>query len=120
MLRSRFLALLVLITLLGVAWAPAAPRQDECTFTLGFATLHDLIPDVVGDCVGEEWHDPTSGDALQYTTKGLLVWRKADNWTAFTNGFYTWVNGPCGLQSRLSERRFPWESGGGCEGPVTG
>jgi hypothetical protein len=103
--------------LLLAFWPTQAATAAPCTFTQGFKMMHDLIPDVVGDCVGEEWHEPTSGDALQYTTNGLLVWRKADNWTAFTNGFHTWINGPCGLQSRLSERRFPWESGGGCELP---
>ncbi len=26
-----------------------------------------------------------------------MAWRKADNWTAFTNGYKTWLNGPNGL-----------------------
>ena len=37
---------------------------------------------------------------------GLLVWRKADNHTAFTDGYRTWVNGPYGLQVRLNTARF--------------
>jgi hypothetical protein len=72
--------------------------------------LHDLIPDVVGDCLDDERHDPSNGDALQDTTNGLLVWRKTDNWTAFTEGFRTWVNGPLGLQQRLNQERFWWEA----------
>jgi hypothetical protein len=77
---------------------------------LGFKTLHDMIPSTVGDCTTDEYHNPDNGDGLQLTTGGLLVWRKADNWTAFTNGSTTWVNGPFGLQSRPNEQRFPWEA----------
>jgi plastocyanin len=93
----------------------AAPAVAGCTFRLGFAALHDLIPEIVGDCVTDETHNPANGNALQYTTRGLLVWRAADNWTAFTDGTSTWINGPCGLQSRLNSDVFPWETGGGCE-----
>jgi hypothetical protein len=39
-----------------------------------------------------------------------MAWRKADNWTAFTNGHTTWINGPYGVQSRLNDQRFPWEA----------
>lgn len=38
-----------------------------------------------------------------------MVWRKADNWTAFTDGHRTWINGPNGLQQRLNIERFAWE-----------
>jgi hypothetical protein len=56
-------------------------------------------------------HDPATGDALQQTTGGLLVWRKADNWTAFTDGFRTWVHGPDGaVHLRLNSERFAWEN----------
>ena len=79
-------------------------------FTLGFATLHDLIPAVVGSCLDDEFHDPQTGDALQHATNGLLAWRKFDNWTAFTDGFQTWVSGPLGLQQRLNTQRFGWEA----------
>src|SRR6185437_12780780 len=54
-----------------------------------------------------------NGDAQQHTTKGLLAWRKADNWTAFTDGYRTWINGPDGLVKRLNADRFPWEHDGG-------
>ena len=36
----------------------------------------------------------------------FLVWRKADNWTAFTDGYRTWINGPSGLQVRLNTEHF--------------
>lgn len=92
------------------AWGAMPARAASCQFVLGFAALHDLIPDVVGACVSDEQHNPDNGDALQETTNGLLVWRKADNWTAFTNGYQTWINGPLGLQQRLNEQRFWWEA----------
>jgi hypothetical protein len=64
----------------------------------------------VGQCV-ENQHFASNGDAQQKTTGGLLAWRKADNWTAFTDGFHTWVNGPRGIQQRLNTERFAWETG---------
>ncbi len=39
----------------------------------------------------------------------MLVWRKADNRTAFTDGHRTWINGPDGLVERLNTERFAWE-----------
>ena len=81
-----------------------------CRFVLGFQAIHDLIPDVVGRCLDDEGHNPANGDGLQHSAGGLLVWRKADNWTAFTDGYRTWVNGPHGLERRLNTQRFPWEA----------
>ena len=89
--------------------APTQPTGAEPAFKLGFATLAALIPDVVGQPLENERHNPENGDALQQTTTGLMVWRKADNWTAFTNGYMTWINGPFGLQQRLNSERFDWE-----------
>lgn len=80
----------------------------NCQYILGFKTLHDLIPDTVGDCLDNQAF-AANGDAQQHTTDGLLAWRKSDNWTAFTNGYMTWVNGPNGIQSRLNTDRFPFE-----------
>ena len=57
-----------------------------------------------------EHHNPENGDGLQRTTTGLMVWRKADNWTAFTNGSRTWVNGPFGVMERANTERFDWEA----------
>ena len=93
--------------------APSAWAAD-CKFVLGFATLKALIdeaegPDKVGQCLENEHFNPENGDALQQTTGGLLVWRKADNWTAFTDGYRTWINGPYGLQVRLNTEHFDWE-----------
>jgi uncharacterized protein YkwD len=81
-----------------------------CQFVLGFATMAATIPQAVGQCTGDESHNPVNGDALQHTSGGLLVWRKADNWTAFTDGYHTWVNGPSGVQERLNTQRFRFEA----------
>jgi hypothetical protein len=96
----------------GRPLAPAAALQaGGCRFVLGFAALREAIgPEVVGACLEDERFNPANGNAEQPTTGGLLVWRKADNWTAFTDGFRTWVNGPFGLQLRLNTERFEWEN----------
>src|SRR6185312_14551414 len=69
--------------------APAASTAP-CQFVLGFKTLHDLDATDVGDCLDNQT-TVASGDAQQHTNKGLLVWRHADNWTAFTDGYRTWI-----------------------------
>ncbi len=78
-------------------------------FQLGFKALAVQIPDIVGTPLEDEHHG-TNGDGLQQTSNGLMVWRKADNWTAFTNGSWTWIDGPYGLQDRSNNARFPWEA----------
>ncbi|MGH2364055.1 MAG: cupredoxin domain-containing protein [Chloroflexota bacterium] len=92
----------------AAAATPTAPTSVSCNFVLGFKTLHDLDPADIGDCLTNQT-SASNGDARQQTTKGLMAWRKADNWTAFTNGYTTWINGPSGLASRLNTARFPWE-----------
>ncbi|MHB1162140.1 MAG: endo-1,3-alpha-glucanase family glycosylhydrolase [Chloroflexota bacterium] len=77
-------------------------------FKLGFKALADQITRIAGQPLEEE-HYGANGDSLQQTTTGLMVWRKADNWTAFTNGARSWVNGPYGVRERGNEERFPWE-----------
>ena len=90
---------------------PTSVAAAECQFVLGFKTIRDLIGhETVGECL-ENQHHGANGDGLQQTTGGLMVWRKADNWTAFTDGYRTWVNGPYGLQERLNTQRYDWEAG---------
>jgi hypothetical protein len=108
---SHRLAAALVAALLPFALVTATGAAG-CQFQMGFAVVHDLIPDVVGDCTVDEHHNPQNGDGLQETTRGMLVWRKADNFTAFTDGYRTWVNGPPGLQQRLNTEQFDWEGGG--------
>ncbi len=101
-------ALLLGIALLLVT--PSVSLAADCQFVLGFKSLRDLIGhDIVGECLDNE-HYNVIGDSNQHTTGGLLAWRKADNWIAFTDGYRTWVNGPDGLQQRLNTERFEWEA----------
>src|SRR5579859_6445386 len=77
------------------------PAAAGCQFRFGFASIHDAIPSRVGDCLDNEAYS-ANGDSTQHTTRGLLAWRKADNLAAFTDGYWTWVLGPSGLQQRLN------------------
>jgi hypothetical protein len=106
--------LLIVLPLLLALLPSAAVAQPACGFQLGFKAIAEQIPGMVGRCLEDEWHNASNGNTEQRTTAhhgqgGLLVWRKADNWTAFTDGHWTWVNGPAGLQRRLNAERFAWE-----------
>ncbi|MGH2459385.1 MAG: hypothetical protein ACRDIY_11020 [Chloroflexota bacterium] len=107
--RTLTLVAVLSFLLASILQNPAPAEAAGCQFSLGFATLHRLIPTAVGNCLTDETYNPTNGDGLQLTTDGLLVWRKADNFTAFTNGSLTWINGPFGLQVRSNDARFRWE-----------
>lgn len=100
---------LLAIVLSGlVPMAVDAQTPPNCQFVLGFQTVRDLIPATVGNCIDNQTF-AANGDALQHTSSGLLAWRKADNWTAFTDGYHTWINGPSGIQQRLNTQRYSWE-----------
>jgi hypothetical protein len=100
---------LAFVASLLAAFALVPSASAACDFKLGFKNIRDQIPDRVGTCLVDEHYNPLNGDSLQETTGGLLVWRKADNFTAFTDGYRSWVNGPFGLQQRLNTEKFPWE-----------
>ena len=101
-------ALLLGIALLLVT--PSVSLAADCQFVLGFKSLRDLIGhSIVGECLENQRYNAI-GNSEQQTTGGLLVWRKADNRTAFIDGYYTWINGPNGLQKRLNYQRFAWET----------
>jgi hypothetical protein len=112
LVRGTLALLAVILLAPAPSAAPAQAQTATCEFRFGFKALRDLIPNQVGDCVTNESHNPLNGDGLQQTTKGLMVWRHADNWTAFTDGTTTWINGPLGLQSRPNGERFSWEPAG--------
>ena len=102
----RALALAFVFLLFTAGHASAS----DCEFRLGFKALRDLIGhDIVGACLENE-HYNAIGDSNQQTTGGLMAWRKADNWTAFTDGHRTWVSGPYGVVLRLNTERYYWES----------
>ena len=105
----RAVALVALAGLLAaVPPTEAAPAAAPCELTLGFKTLGEMVPEV-GQCLEDAHVEPATGNTLQRTTGGLLVWRPVGNWTGFTDGARTWVNGPFGLQQRSANERFDWE-----------
>lgn len=106
------------IATLIVSVVPRSTGAADCQFVLGFKALRDLVPEVVGDCRADQHYNPENGDALQESSRGLLVWRKADNFTAFTDGYRSWVNGPYGIQQRLNTERFDWERAEGTPGSI--
>jgi hypothetical protein len=109
-MRRVVAALIVCAVLIQANWIADAQGQASCTFKLGFATLRDLVgSQKIGTCLEDEHFNEANGNAEQRTSGGLLVWRKIDNFTAFTDGGTTWVNGPNGLQSRPNSERFAWE-----------
>ncbi|MDE2816224.1 MAG: hypothetical protein OXM03_10610 [Chloroflexota bacterium] len=119
-LRRAFIGILLSLAIASLTLASG--MAVDCEFVRGFKTLRDLIGhEIVGECLENERYNE-NGDSVQATTGGLLVWRKADNHTAFTDGYRTWINGPNGLQKRLNTERFPWEPdyapGGGIATPT--
>jgi len=94
----------------GLLLVFAIPTQaQQCSYQLGFLAIYEQIPDIVGPCKSNEAYNAI-GNSEQLTANGLMQWRKADNFTAFTDGYRSWVNGPCGLEERLNTQRFPWEA----------
>jgi len=114
---KRTVAAVIVLGAVGWLFAGVALAQTPFQFKLGFKALADQIPEVVGQPLEEEHYGP-NGDSLQQTTTGLMVWREADNWTAFTDGSTTWINGPYGVQSRLNSQRFEWEQSTPAPTPV--
>jgi hypothetical protein len=108
-MSCRFAVALIALGMLLPAAPASAEAAPACHFQLGFAALQRLLPVIVGRCLDDARYGAT-GDAVQHTTNGLLAWRKLDNWTAFTDGYHTWVNGPSGVQERLNTQRFRFEA----------
>jgi hypothetical protein len=108
--RALFVALALSAALVWAAATSTTASAQVCSFNLGFKLIADQIPVVLGGCLEDEHHNAFNGDSLQQTSNGLLVWRKLDNFTAFTDGYRTWVNGPFGIQRRLNTERYEWEA----------
>lgn len=107
---SANIILVLLVALVTSMMATSvALAQPKPEFQRGFAMLADRIPEVVGEPLEEE-HSTANGDTLQKTTRGLMVWSKADNHPRFTDGSQTWIWGPEGLQQRPNDQRLPWEN----------
>lgn len=107
---SATTAAVLLVTASALGPTPVTAQPTACRFVSGFAALRDLVGATrVGNCLEDEYVNAANGNTEQHTTGGLLVWRQVDNWTAFTDGHETWINGPEGLARRLNTDRFAWE-----------
>jgi hypothetical protein len=100
-----------LLCCLALAPPAAAQSASQCTLLDTFRSLHDAAPSEVGECRGGQI-DEDNGDASQATNKGLLLWRKADNWTVFIGPSRTLILGPEGPTRRANTERFAWELNG--------
>ncbi len=110
-MKRVLVAVLVAASLLSTQALAARSQAEPCRFVLGFADLRDKVGGTkVGACLEDERFNAENGNAEQRTAGGLLVWRKADNFTAFTDGSMSWVAGPNGVQTRPNSERFAWEN----------
>jgi hypothetical protein len=122
--RTTKQACLLLFALVALLIPSAVGRgvytasADQCNFRGVFKTLHDLLPDQVGECLQDAHRIDVTGDMLQQTSRGMLVFRREDGWTGFTDGATTWLVGPSGVLSRPNDARFTWESDAGAAGTV--
>jgi hypothetical protein len=109
--RRTLLGSLLFAALLALApIADPAEAQSSCTLSPVFG----LFRQVAGATVFGECKEPAAiganGDVTQTTTRGLAVYRYADQVIAFTDGQTTWLFGPDGLQKRPIGDKFAWET----------
>jgi hypothetical protein len=88
---------------------PARPSDQQFAVSSRFRSLASQIAAQVGQPTDKEKTDPATGNVLQATTGGMLIWKKSTNLTYFTDGFVTWVNGPRGLEYRQNDELLDWE-----------
>lgn len=112
-MRQAAVLALTLALACGLFPAPEAAAQGRpaCAIDEAFKELRDAAATDIGACQGDAMA-ATNGDLSQRTSKGLLMRRQADNWTAFLNAGWTWVLGPDGVAKRTNAERFAWEPGG--------
>jgi len=100
--------LFVALLALALTVRPVA-AQPACTLSPVFGLFRQVAgADVVGQCK-EPAAVGSNGDVTQTTTRGLAVYRYADQVIAFTDGQTTWLFGPEGLQKRPIGDKFAWE-----------
>jgi predicted metalloprotease len=86
----RVAALVALLAAIFVA--PVAGYACTPHYEAGFAALHTLLGEQMGEATSCEFGDPNgSGDVHQQTSRGLAFWRKSTNTPTFTDGFQHWA-----------------------------
>src|SRR5439155_17683611 len=93
-------ALLAMLAVFALAAPAATVGAASCALGTQFAPLVSALAVQVGTCLEPPRLDPSSGDLVQPTTRGLLVQRANDHVPVFTDGTTSWLVGPCGLQQR--------------------
>ena len=88
------LSLTVLFTVVTPALVPVRTAAADWPFVLSFMTLRDLITaeESEGRCLRGEPTLRRERRRAATNHRRVLVWRKADNWRAFTDGFRTAPN----------------------------
>ena len=67
-----------------------AEALSACSIAERFLEIRDAIPEQVGECRGPAQTDVESGELVQPTSGGWLVFREFDSSITFTNGLQTW------------------------------
>ncbi len=86
------------VTLQLVEVPGVAAPSNGCFFSLGMSLYVGrmdspggrLMAPVVGQCTGNEYSDPATGNVYQHTVGGTLVWNKGANRVDFNDGTSTW------------------------------
>src|SRR5437588_11998056 len=114
-MRSRFprwaairaaASALSLLTVMSQSGAQLALAGPTCTIASGFYDLTGQVfivqgGNVVGDCAQNAYWDPPTGNVMQPTNAGgILFLRSCDQVTAYTDGTQTSLLGPNGPQTR--------------------
>jgi len=88
----------MLSTGLVPAHAMSMREEEPCRFVEGFAAFHaELGDDIVGDCLFDQ-ESTESGDAIQFTTRGLFKWSRTLNAMFFEDDERQWIAGTGGLR----------------------
>ena len=110
---SRWWRFLLVAVFLVLTPRSTLETANECDFAPRFAELKASIDEsqrtaTVGACLENQRVD-ANGNVEQRTARGLLVFRKKDDFTFFTDGERTWAHGPQRLEARLNTESFNWE-----------
>jgi very-short-patch-repair endonuclease len=86
----------------------SAPTAVPCAFVRGFGALVDRLGvNTAGRCLESERTNPSNGNSEQRTSRGMLVWLKDANVSAFTDGEMTWYGCFDRIEARQSSDPFP-------------
>lgn len=84
------------------AHLPYCASDQMPAFSLGFAALSDALGTTMGEPTECAHGDVTSGDTYQQTTKGLAIYKRADNTPLFVSGVGRWALTADGLVEQPS------------------